>query len=114
MAQRLAYEQQTAATGATRALLEMGVFEKLPLDGKSRTATELSEPLGVDKVLLGRLMSNYLDLKIRRLNRSLAVRLMRMATVTGLFQEVDAEEYAHTPYSMVYLVPEMNSIFRLM
>lgn len=39
---------------------------------------------------------------------------MRMATVTGLFQEVNSEEYAHTPYSMVYLVPELRGVFKLM
>lgn len=45
--------EQSATTGAARALLEMGVFEALPLNGQSCTATELSKSLGVDRVLLG-------------------------------------------------------------
>jgi hypothetical protein len=36
-----------------RTLLEMGVFEAIPQDGKSITAAELAGNLGVDKELLG-------------------------------------------------------------
>ena len=39
---------------------------------------------------------------------------MRVVTVTGLFQEVGVEEYAHTPYSLAYLVPELRGVFKLM
>lgn len=39
---------------------------------------------------------------------------MRMATNRGPFKEVGEEEYAHTEYSLIYLVPEIRGIFRLM
>lgn len=35
-----------------RALLEMGVFEKLPLDGTGLSADALAEELGVERDLL--------------------------------------------------------------
>jgi hypothetical protein len=39
--------------GSLRALLEMGVFDAMPQDGKPITAAELAGQLGVDKELLG-------------------------------------------------------------
>lgn len=39
---------------------------------------------------------------------------MRMATVWGPFKEVGVEEYTHTPYSLIYLVPQINGIFKLL
>ncbi|KAF2494859.1 O-methyltransferase [Lophium mytilinum] len=81
-------------TAACRSLLEMGVFDKLPLDGSSITGTELADSLGVDKLLL--------------------VRLMRMATVKGPIAEVGPESYAHTPYSQVYIVPALRGLMKLM
>lgn len=44
-----------AYTGAVRALVEMGIFEALPLDGTSLSADMLSEKLNVEKDLLGRI-----------------------------------------------------------
>lgn len=32
----------------------MGVFDELPVDGNSRTAQQLSDALGVEKLLLGK------------------------------------------------------------
>lgn len=37
-----------------RTLLSMGVFDELPVDGNSRTAQQLSDALGVEKLLLGK------------------------------------------------------------
>ena len=39
---------------------------------------------------------------------------MRVLTPVGPFAEVGVEEYTHTPYSLVYLVPELGGIFKLM
>ncbi|KAI9739699.1 MAG: hypothetical protein M1834_006418 [Cirrosporium novae-zelandiae] len=86
--------ENVAHTGATRALFEMGVFHKLPKDGTSMTADALAKELNVDKVLL--------------------VRLMRMCVIWGPFKETGAEEYAHTDYSLVYLVPAVTGIFKLL
>lgn len=36
---------------------------------------------------------------------------MRNATSAGPFEEVGPEEYTHTPYSLLYLVPELRAIF---
>ncbi|KAL1966237.1 hypothetical protein VTN77DRAFT_4789 [Rasamsonia byssochlamydoides] len=86
--------ENVAHTGAVRALLEMGVFHALPQDGTSKTAETLAKELNADKELI--------------------IRLMRMATVWGPFKEVVVEEYAHTRYSLVYLVPEVNGIFKVL
>ncbi|KAK2804504.1 hypothetical protein FQN50_006579 [Emmonsiellopsis sp. PD_5] len=83
-----------AHTGAVRALLEMGMFHALPQDGSSRTADALATELKAEKELI--------------------MRLMRMATVWGPFKETGVEEYAHTPYSLVYLVPQVTGIFKLL
>lgn len=39
---------------------------------------------------------------------------MRVLTAVGPFAETGEEEYAHTPYSMVYMAPELRGIFKLM
>ncbi|OJJ46002.1 hypothetical protein ASPZODRAFT_142639 [Penicilliopsis zonata CBS 506.65] len=79
-----------AHTGAVRALFDMGMFQALPAEG-SKTAEQLSKELNAEKELI--------------------IRLMRMTTVWGPFKEVGVEEYAHTPDSLIYLVPEVNGIF---
>lgn len=56
-------------------------------------ATDLSKQLNVDKDLL--------------------VRLMRSATVLGPFAETGPEEYAHTPYSLIYNNRELRSAFKV-
>ncbi|KAL1637491.1 hypothetical protein SLS56_000629 [Neofusicoccum ribis] len=86
--------ENTAHTGAVRALYEMGVFNALPEDGESMTAVELAKRLKVDKDLL--------------------VRLMRIATALGPFKELGPEEYAHTEYSKIYLKPETRGVFKLL
>jgi hypothetical protein len=94
----------------------MGVFEAIPQDGKPITATELSESLGVDKDLLGTLLHLAIIIQDDMLsltdhcNCSL-VRFMRAATIVGPFAEVGLEKYAHTPYSLAYLVPELRALF---
>lgn len=45
---------QFTHTGAVRALLTMGVFDELPVNGDSRTAQQLSDALKVEKQLLGK------------------------------------------------------------
>jgi len=88
-----AHFENGAHTGSVRALLEMGVFSALPLDGSSVKAQELAEKLKVDPVLL--------------------VRLMRCATLNGPFKETGPEEYAHTPFSQIYLVPAIAGAMSL-
>lgn len=46
-------------TGAVRALLAMGVFRELPADGESRSAQQLSDALGVEKQLLGKMIQDF-------------------------------------------------------
>ncbi|PMD29394.1 o-methyltransferas-like protein [Hyaloscypha variabilis F] len=85
--------EAVAYTGAVRALVEMGIFEALPLDGTSLSADVLAEKLSVEKDLL--------------------VRLMRVV-IPELFAEPKSQEYTHTPYSMVYLHPGIRGAFKLM
>ncbi|PGH11173.1 hypothetical protein AJ79_05015 [Helicocarpus griseus UAMH5409] len=85
--------ENVAHTGAVRALLDMGVFQALPFDGSSKTAETLSKELNADKELI--------------------VRLMRNATIWGPFKEVGVQKYVHTPYSLVYLVPQLSACFKL-
>ncbi|CZR66315.1 related to O-methyltransferase B [Phialocephala subalpina] len=80
-------------SGSLRALLEMGVFDALPLDGSGMSASELAETLKVDEALL--------------------VRLMRMVVPT-YFTESSPEVYTHTPNSMVYLFPPLRGGFKMM
>jgi hypothetical protein len=99
-------------TAACRALLEMGVFDKLPLDGSSITGTELSDSLVVDKILLGKWLRYYL---LERTWLTInTVRLMRIATVKGPIAEVGPESYAHTPFSQMYIVPALRGLVKLM
>jgi len=42
------------------------------------------------------------------------VRFMRNVTTVGPFAEVGLEEYAHTPYSLVYLSTPLRAIFCLL
>ncbi|ESZ91778.1 hypothetical protein SBOR_7848 [Sclerotinia borealis F-4128] len=86
--------ENSVHSGTLRAVLEMGIFDALPTDGSSASATLLAEKLGVEKELL--------------------VRFMRVLTVIGPFAEVGVEEYTHTQYSMVYLAPELKGVFKLM
>lgn len=37
---------------------------------------------------------------------------MRVLTAHGLFAEVGKEEYAHTSYSKIYLVPGLSGFFK--
>jgi glycerol kinase len=39
---------------------------------------------------------------------------MRSLTIIGPFAEVGKEEYAHTPYSQIYLVPAITGLFKAM
>ncbi|KAJ5687575.1 hypothetical protein N7536_010194 [Penicillium majusculum] len=86
--------ENAAHTGALRALMEIGVFTALPQDGSSKTADSLAQECSVDKDLL--------------------VRLLRITTIWGPFKEDDIETYSHTPYSLVYLIPGLQSTFKLM
>lgn len=51
---------QTAHIAAIRSLLEMGVFDRLPTGGASRTAEELAQDLNVEQDLVG--VSPYIHL----------------------------------------------------
>lgn len=44
--------QQFIHSGCSRALLEVGVFDKLPLDGKGMPASELAEKTNMEEALL--------------------------------------------------------------
>lgn len=39
---------------------------------------------------------------------------MRAVTPLGPFREVAEEEYSHTPFSEIYLVPQMAAVYNLM
>jgi hypothetical protein len=41
-------------------------------------------------------------------------RFMRIVTIVGPFAEVGPEQYAHTPFSQIYAVPEFRGLFKLM
>ncbi|OBT66502.1 hypothetical protein VE03_03651 [Pseudogymnoascus sp. 23342-1-I1] len=88
------HTENSSHSGALRAVMEMGVFDAIPVDGSPTTATELAQKLNVDKDLL--------------------VRLMRCVTIIGPFAELGPEKYAHTAYSKMYLVPEIKGLFKLM
>lgn len=101
--------------------MEMGVFDALPLDKSSVTATALSKQLDVEKDLLGEFLKSISVLIrlsmswIRYLtNGYVTVRLMRVLTISGPFAEVGLEEYSHTPYSLVYMAPALRGIFKSM
>jgi hypothetical protein len=66
---------QAVHTGCLRAVMEMGVFEALPVDGSPATATNLAETLSVEKDLLGEF---YFNLHMNNLLICKTVRLMRM------------------------------------
>jgi len=122
---------QMANLAATRALMELGVFEAIPTAGKSITADELAAKTGGEKELIGEphlstptiidSLATLSDSKRRltelagwKVNLVSIVRLMRNATVLGPFAEVGPQTYAHTPYSEIYLVPQMRGVLKLM
>ncbi|KAL2859635.1 O-methyltransferase-domain-containing protein [Aspergillus pseudodeflectus] len=84
--------EQTAHLATIRALLEMGVFEELPNDGTPRSADDLAARLGVDQSLL--------------------TRLLRHASLYGPLERTGEDAYRHTPFSLVYLRPEIRGMFR--
>ncbi|KAE8395963.1 S-adenosyl-L-methionine-dependent methyltransferase [Aspergillus alliaceus] len=86
--------ENAANIGAIRALLEAGVFHAIPTGGKSVSAKEISETTMVDKDVI--------------------VRLMRAVTPLGPFRETGVEQYAHTPFSEMYMAPQMMAVFKLM
>ncbi|KAE8377968.1 S-adenosyl-L-methionine-dependent methyltransferase [Aspergillus bertholletiae] len=79
--------------GALRTLLEGGVFHAIPTGGKAISARDISAETGVDKDVI--------------------VRLMRLATPLGPFRETGKEEYAHTPFSEIYLKPYMMAKYTM-
>ncbi|KAF7585962.1 hypothetical protein BBP40_009771 [Aspergillus hancockii] len=87
------FEHMTSL-GAIRTLLEAGVFHAIPTGGERISAAELSAKTGVGKEII--------------------VRLMRALTPVGPFLETAEEQYAHTPFSEIYLVPQMIAVFGLM
>lgn len=93
----------------------MGVFHALPQDGTSKTAETLARELNAEKELIGEPNPAYnrSDCPRAGLNHT-QVRLMRAATIWGPFKEVNAEEYAQTPASLIYLDPKVQSMFKLM
>ncbi|KAL4983290.1 O-methyltransferase-domain-containing protein [Aspergillus falconensis] len=84
--------EQTAHLASVRALLEAGVFEVLPTDGTPRTMKEVADKLDVDESLLAR--------------------LMRHASLYGPLEETGPASYRHTPFSLVYLRPEIRGMVR--
>ncbi|KAM0120027.1 hypothetical protein ACP6JC_003259 [Aspergillus fumigatus] len=86
--------ENMASMGALRTLLEAGVFHAMPTGGQSISAKDISAKTGMDKELI--------------------VRLMRALTPLGPFRETGEEEYAHTPFSEIYMVPQMNAIFKVL
>lgn len=105
----------------------MGVFDELPVNGDSRSAQQLSDALGVEKQLLGKMPKNHpiafnfsyslLPVFIWRRRQAdilpWQVRLMRIVTAIGPFAEVGKEEYAHTDLSRAYLDPGLRGFFAM-
>ncbi|OKL62580.1 hypothetical protein UA08_02970 [Talaromyces atroroseus] len=77
---------------AIRCLIAMGAFDRIPTEG-SITISKLAAELSADPKLLAR--------------------LMRIVSVTGPFQQVQEDEYAHTPFSKAYLIPEVRGMYTL-
>ncbi|KAL4949265.1 O-methyltransferase-domain-containing protein [Aspergillus filifer] len=75
-----------------RALLEMGVFDELPLDDTPRTTKDLSETLQV--------------------NESLLARLLRHASLYGPLEQTGPSSYRHTSFSKVFRRPEIKGMLR--
>lgn len=98
--------------GAIRALLEAGVFHATPTGGKSISAKEISVKTGVDKEVIGTFYSQTYAHDIRLTTNT--VRLMRAVTPMGPFRETGEEEYAHTPFSEIYMAPQMMAVYKLM
>ncbi|KAL7940962.1 O-methyltransferase domain-containing protein [Trichoderma barbatum] len=86
------YFEMGSQASAIRCLIAMGAFDKIPTEG-SVTLPKLAFELGVDRKLLAR--------------------LMRIVSVTGPFQQVQEDEYAHTPFSKAYLSPEVRGMYTL-
>lgn len=70
----------------------MGLFEALPADGSSHSTKDLARKMEVDESLLARLMRN--------------------SSLYGPFEETGPGLYRHTPFSKVYLRPEIKGMFR--
>ncbi|KAK2756393.1 hypothetical protein FQN54_005285 [Arachnomyces sp. PD_36] len=85
--------EECLRSSSLRTLLEMGVVDALPVDGGEMSAAELAKKLGVDEVLL--------------------VRLMRVVVPT-IFDEPQPEVYTHTPNSRVYLEVPVRGNFKMM
>ncbi|KAJ6780479.1 hypothetical protein PWT90_08423 [Aphanocladium album] len=85
--------EECLRSSSLRTLLDMGVFDALPIDGGEMSAAELATKLGVDEILL--------------------VRLMRVVVPT-FFEEPRPEVYAHTPNSRVYLEIPVQGNFKMM
>jgi hypothetical protein len=58
-------------------------------------------------------MGLLLLLRMRCVTELLLVRLMRIVTIVGPFEQVREEEYSHTPFSKILLVPEVRGMFTL-
>ncbi|KAF9636977.1 putative o-methyltransferase protein [Lasiodiplodia theobromae] len=86
--------QSTCQTAAISALLEVGVFNALPVDGTPMTADELVQKLQVP------------------VEKALLVRLLRNVTVTGPLVEVDEETYAQTPFSTLLTNPDLAATYK--
>ncbi|KAL4959541.1 O-methyltransferase [Aspergillus stella-maris] len=84
--------EQTAHVGTVRSLLEMGIFDELPLDGTPRTTKELSETLQVNESLLGR--------------------LLRHASLYGPLEQTGPDSYRQTSFSKVFRRPEIKGMLR--
>ncbi|KAG2021815.1 hypothetical protein GB937_004363 [Aspergillus fischeri] len=95
--------ENMASMGALRTLLEAGVFHAMPTGGQSISAKEISAKTGMDKEMIEK--KKQADEKVR---------LMRALTPLGPFRETGEEEYAHTPFSEIYMVPQMNAIFKVL
>ncbi|OAQ65236.2 O-methyltransferase [Pochonia chlamydosporia 170] len=85
--------EECLRSSSVRTLLEMGVFDALPVDGSGMSAPELAKKLGVDENLL--------------------VRLMRVVVPT-FFEEPQPEVYTHTANSKVYLDGPLRANFKMM
>lgn len=76
--------------------------QSIPRTG-SISAKELAEKVDADASLIGVFGTEHNDRDHSVLICCLIARLMRILTVTGIFDMVGPDEYAHTPYSLAYI-----------
>jgi len=88
-------------TSCCRTLLDMGVFDALPIDGMGMSAAALAEKLQADEELISKLLN--LD------SRNVQVTYLFLPI---LFEEPCPETYAPSLNTRMYLSPSLRGMFK--